>query len=445
MTPQDRPRPSTATPGRSRPLLTSSTANRANNDGPPITASLRNTPKKARPSIGVTPVRARQSIGGVTPKARPRQSDEVMPPPPSPGKVRVMAQAAQLEAELRNLRTKNAELVAQLARGSPTPSEPSPDLEALRTDIETAQKEADELRHHLAQTQEDARQATDLAEEAMNQAKRYEDELETVRKKLDQDTQELQALLDKRSETAQELSAKCKSLEEELSEAEGNVEELRAAGQATISLYEQKLSDTETRTYELEDRIRSLEDKLAKSESERLRLETPVTTSTAAEIDNETLQTQLAHLTSKISTLEEHLDEARAHLESEAEGWKGRLEKAKQGEREKGEQVRELQGEIKKQRDEQKSAKGRIGELEVALTEVRTALESARSEIESLRGEANEASSLRTALAKTADNETTIKSLESKVEEMKKDCQRFEAQVATLQAELASVSLYRPH
>ena len=60
-----------------------------------------------------------------------------------------------------------------------------------------------------------------------------------------------------------------------------------------------------------------------------------------------------------------------------------------------------------------------------------------------------EASSLRTALAKSADTEKSlaeqialVKSLEEKValmEEMKKDCQRFEAQVATLQAELASV------
>ena len=50
--------------------------------------------------------------------------------------------------------------------------------------------------------------------------------------------------------------------------------------------------------------------------------------------------------------------------------------------------MRELQGEIKKRRDEQKGAKGRIGELEAALGEVRGALEGARGEIEGLRGEA---------------------------------------------------------
>ena len=86
--------------------------------------------------------------------------------------------------------------------------------------------------------------------------------------------------------------------------------------------------------------------------------------------------------------MEEHLDESRAQLESEADGWKARLEKAKLGEREKSEQVRELQGEVKKMRDEQKGAKGRLGEMEVALQEVRGALEGARGEIEGLRGEA---------------------------------------------------------
>lgn len=50
--------------------------------------------------------------------------------------------------------------------------------------------------------------------------------------------------------------------------------------------------------------------------------------------------------------------------------------------------MRELQGEVKKMRDEQKGAKGRMGEMEVALQEVRGTLEGARSEIESLRGEA---------------------------------------------------------
>lgn len=96
----------------------------------------------------------------------------------------------------------------------------------------------------------------------------------------------------------------------------------------------------------------------------------------------------MSHLQSKLSALEEQLDEARAHAETEAEQWRARLDKAKQGEREKGESVRELQGEMKRLNGEMRGAKGRVGEMESALGEVRAALEGARGEIEGLRGEA---------------------------------------------------------
>lgn len=108
----------------------------------------------------------------------------------------------------------------------------------------------------------------------------------------------------------------------------------------------------------------------------------------AAEIDNETLQTQIVHLQSKISTLEDNLEEARSQLESEAEAWKARLEKARAGEREKSEVARGLKEEIATLQGQAKGAKGRLGEMEGALAEVRVALEGARSEIEGLRGEA---------------------------------------------------------
>lgn len=75
-------------------------------------------------------------------------------------------------------------------------------------------------------------------------------------------------------------------------------------------------------------------------------------------------------------------------MEVEAEAWKGRVEKARQGERERGELVRTLKEEIGTLQGQAKGAKGRIGELEGALQEVRGALEGARSEIEGLRGEA---------------------------------------------------------
>lgn len=181
----------------------------------------------------------------------------------------MMAQNAQQEAELRHLRGKVVDLESRLAaadhvsprrdadeRDDDARSEisASPDLEALRTDIETAQKEADELRHHLAQTQEDARIAADMAEELFEKGKTYEDEIEALKlqlageegkqkegrereeKEREREKNEMQAVIEKRGETVRELQERCKGLEEELSEAEGNVEELRAAGQVCCSV-----------------------------------------------------------------------------------------------------------------------------------------------------------------------------------------------------------------
>jgi hypothetical protein len=166
-----------------------------------------------------------------------------------------MAQAAQLEAELRHQKSKNEELESKLNSmqhgddDARSEISASPDLEALRTDIEIAQKEADELRHHLAQTQEDARLAADMAEELLEKEKGYEEEIELLRKRLEgteksaeeekerqREKNEMQAVLDKKGEMVKMLQEKCKGLEEDLSEAEGNVEELRAAGQVCTTL-----------------------------------------------------------------------------------------------------------------------------------------------------------------------------------------------------------------
>lgn len=434
------------------------------------------TPKASRVSMGVsTPaagIRSRQSLGGhlVTPRAKPRASaaHDAMPPPRSPGKASAQAQAAQaatfqLEQQIRDLQARNADLDSQLSAAlAADEQDPTADLELLRNEIEASQKEADELRHHLAHSQEDARQATDLAEELLDKQKSLEEETESAKKELERVQKEarvdlertkgeLEAGLEAKRGEVKALEARLGEVEGELSEAEGNVEELRAAGQvspcfkkhgqrecvmgirrckrqrdliaaaeeelmfgcsgsgtlagadtqATISLYEQKLSDQETRSYELEDRIRSLEDKLTKSESERIKLADTLASSassssppasalglSAAEIDNETLSSQITHLQTKVLNLEEHLEEARGQLESEAEAWKARLEKSRTSEKERGEAVRALKEEMGTLQSQAKGAKGRIAEMEGALQEVRAALEGARGEIEGLRSEA---------------------------------------------------------
>lgn len=134
-----------------------------------------------------------------------------------------------------------------------------------------------------------------------------------------------------------------------------------------------------------------LEEKLAKAREESAPApESPSVreATTAAEIDNETLTAQLKHLQQKLSNLEEELEETRAQAEADAESWKNRLTKAKDGERAVLDREREIKEEVKRLQKAADGAKSRIAELEGALKENNGALEGARAEIESLRGEA---------------------------------------------------------
>lgn len=163
--------------------------------------------------------------------------------------------------------------------------------------------------------------------------------------------------------------------------------------QATIALYESE-------KFKLDDKLRTLEEKLSKVKEERdqaqeLVHQRPASPSTrareaasAAEIDNETLNAQVKHLQNKVHNLEEEVDERRAELESEAESWKQKVQKLKDAEKIQVELVKTLRVDIADLKNQNSSAKGRIGELEVALKENQAALEGARAEIETLRVEA---------------------------------------------------------
>lgn len=229
--------------------------------------STATTPKAARgpPGTPATIGRPRQSMGGsmITPRAKPRGSiaqsalsygeRENMPPPPSPGKTRIGSNSAQanmanLEAEIRELQARNTELESELATAIAVSEaataataragseEPSADLETLRNEIEAATNQADELKHHLAQVQEDARQATDLAEELLDREKAVDLELEAVKKEVGDlrlEKGEVEAGLEAKKDEVKQLESRLKEVEGELGDAEGNVEELRAAGQVS--------------------------------------------------------------------------------------------------------------------------------------------------------------------------------------------------------------------
>lgn len=156
----------------------------------------------------------------------------------------------------------------------------------------------------------------------------------------------------------------------------------------------------ESEKFKLDDKIRTLEEKLANAREERdaaqeLVAQRPPSPSTrareaasAAEIDNETLNAQIKHLTNKMHNLEEELDERRAELESEAENWKAKVQKLKDAEKIQVDLVKTLRGEVGDLKSQNSGAKARVTELEVALTENQAALEGARAEIETLRVEA---------------------------------------------------------
>ncbi len=91
--------------------------------------------------------------------------------------------------------------------------------------------------------------------------------------------------------------------------------------QETIALYEERLSNSEARRYDLEDAIRSLEDQLKKQAEPISAAELHARANTAAQIDNETLQEQVSHFQKRVSNLEEQLDEVRVAQErDEQEG-----------------------------------------------------------------------------------------------------------------------------
>lgn len=194
-----------------------------------------------------------------------------------------------------------------------------------------------------------------------------------------------------------------------------------------------------------------MEEKLAKAREEQAQQPgspQPREAATAAEIDNETLTAQLKHLQQKQSNLEEELEETRAQAEADAESWKNRLSKAKDGERAAMEREREIKEEVRRLQKAAEGAKGRIGELEGALKENNSALEAARADVEGLRGDAavsrrlglaglelmcQEASSLRAALQDAAAKETDLAKKTAEVEQLNEKVKGLESLGARLQ------------
>ncbi len=149
----------------------------------------------------------------------------------------------------------------------------------------------------------------------------------------------------------------------------GQVDELRSAGQETIALYEDRLSAADARRYELEDMVGTLQDKL----NALARPLSPGTmarhASEAAQIDNENLREQAAHLQRRITSLEELLEDTRTAARAEESTLRSKLEKQRETELLARKEVEMSKGRIEECRRGEAVYRSRIEELETALRE----------------------------------------------------------------------------
>jgi DNA-binding transcriptional MerR regulator len=209
------------------------------------------TPKASRVSMGLaTPARSgRPSLGGslATPRARPRQStaNEIMPPPPSPGKITLAMKAhqAQLEEEIRELKARNAELEVELQGFNS--ANPADDVGALNAQLERTKEEAATLRQELSNAQIDSTTATDRVNEMHGNELRLKEELgEKIRElaqlqkemklAVERAASELEAGMEAKRAEVQEMLERAERAEREIDEQNALVEQLTDAGHVSL-------------------------------------------------------------------------------------------------------------------------------------------------------------------------------------------------------------------
>ena len=174
-------------------------------------------------------------------------------------------------------------------------------------------------------------------------------------------------------------------LEEMRRDLSAQVEELRQAGQETIALYEERLSSAESKRYELEDLVEELEEKLKRRASQTGSV--TVQDSEVSKIDNEMLRDQVMHLQSKISGLEDLLEETRTNADKEEANIRLRMQRYRDNEVSMRSDIAEVHKEVEKLSKSEALAREKAEEAEEALRENTLALENARAEIEGLRSE----------------------------------------------------------
>jgi CAP-Gly domain-containing linker protein 1 len=111
------------------------------------------------------------------------------------------------------------------------------------------------------------------------------------------------------------------------------------------------------------------------------------TTTSAAQIDNETLRDQVQHLQKKSAKLEEQLEDARAALERDVSTYQEKIGRIRMEEEQRKRDLLSKSREVEQLIKSEARARGRVDEIEEALRESTVALENARGEVETLRAE----------------------------------------------------------
>ncbi|KAF9529334.1 hypothetical protein CPB83DRAFT_765141 [Crepidotus variabilis] len=295
------------------------------------------------------------------------------------------AQIEQLQAEKQQALEHAKKLEARLSEIEQNTSSHEEQLRTLRQD-------KSELETQLTAATENLHQSTTNREESILA---HNSALESLRNQLAEvqkiSIQKEEVILTQTSDIEQlrgSLERACLELEVERKELGSQIDELRIAGQETIALYEERLSDAKTERYELEHRISSLESRLQSAlEGASTQDQSSQQASSAAQIDNETLRDQVQHLQRKSAKLEEQLEDSRAALERDVSTYQERIGRIRQEEEQRKRDLVVKSREMDQLLKSEAHARNRVEEIEEALRESTVALENARGEVETFRAE----------------------------------------------------------
>ncbi|KAJ6557190.1 hypothetical protein B0H10DRAFT_2121012 [Mycena sp. CBHHK59/15] len=449
-----------------------------------------------------------------TPRAR-IPSAIAMPPPASPGSARSVSlhdesatlsawssprpesasssrsmlneERAQLQSRIQALEYENERLRLASVPPPDTAQDSLAELSALRLEHEEAESRASQLEVKLKAAEHSAEeQAAKLRELESGRAKvladldeekaQSESRIQTLQQELEDSVRLAKTLKEsisvkENAERESEGKLKAKQaevaslelrlkrtqteLEEDRIELNGQVDELRQAGQETIALYEERLSAADRERYELEARIASLEAGARATARTPSPTAAPRAAVSATEIDNETLRDQVVHLQKKVAKLEDVIEDAHATSERDEAALGERMRRLKEKEEAMKKELNEGRKEVERMIKAEASARRRVEEVEEALHESTITLEDARAEVEGLRAELTnldglvagdgEDGDLSSRVAQVANRASTdrlrftdeITKLQDLLEESRRNEMETAAQVERLQQALA--------